>query len=120
MLVNIEWPWLFKYIAIIMFIFAVFYKFIPENKMKNIISKFYLDRFYLILYIMVTMMALLVHEIRVDLEVILLYAMYAVIVVYNMDETKEESLFQIVYLSSIAYMILLLVIKYCVIAKYIR
>lgn len=120
MLVYIEWPWLFKYIAIIMFIFAVFYKFIPENKMKNIISKFYLDRCYLILYIMVTMMALLVHEIKVDLEVILLYAMYAVIVVYNMDETKEESLFQIVYLSSIAYMILLLVIKYCVIAKYIR
>ncbi len=120
MIVSIEWPWIFKYIAIIMFIFAVFYKFIPENKMKNIISKFYLDRFYLILYIMVTMMALLVHEIKVDLEVILLYAMYAVIVVYNMDETKEESLFQIVYLSSIAYMILLLVIKYCVIAKYIR
>lgn len=120
MIVSIEWPWIFKYIAIIMFIFAVFYKFIPENRMKNIISKFYLDRFYLILYIMVTMMALLVHEIKVDLEVILLYAMYAVIVVYNMDETKEESFFQIVYLSSIAYMVLLLVIKYCVIAKYIR
>lgn len=120
MIVNIEWHWLFKYIALLLFVIAVMYKFIPENKIKNIISKFYLDRFYLILYIMVTMMALLVHEIRVDLEVILLYAMYAVIVVYNMDETKEESLFQIVYLSSIAYIILLLVIKYCVIAKYIR
>ena len=119
MLVNIEWPWLFKYIAIIMFIFAVFYKLYPKNK-KNIISKFYLDRLYLILYIMVTMMALLVHEIKVDLEVILLYVMYAVIVVYNMDEAKEESFFQIICMSSIAYMILLLVIKYCVIAKYIR
>lgn len=120
MVVIIEYEWIFKYIAMIMFIISLCYKFIPENKIKNIISKFYLDRFYLILYIMVTMMALLVHEIKVDLEVILLYAMYAVIVVYNMDETKEESLFQIVYLSSIAYMILLLVIKYCVIAKYIR
>lgn len=120
MLVNIEWHWMFKYIAIIMFIFAVCYKLYPENRMKNIISKFYLDRLYLILYIMVTMMALLVHEIRVDLQVITLYIMYIVIITYNMDKTKEESLFQIVYLSSIAYMILLLVIKYCVIAKYIR
>lgn len=120
MLVNIEWHWMFKYIAIIMFIFAVCYKLYPENRMKNIISKFYLDRLYLILYIMVTMMALLVHEIRVDLQVITLYIMYIVIIAYNMDKTKEESLFQIVYLSSIAYMILLLVIKYCVIAKYIR
>lgn len=120
MVVNIEWPWLFKYIAIIMFIFAVCYKLYPENKIKNIVSKFCLDRLYLILYIMVTMMALLVHEIKVDLEVILLYVMYAVIVVYNMDEAKEESFFQIICMSSIAYMILLLVIKYIVIAKYVR
>lgn len=120
MLINIEWPWLFKYIASIMFIFAVLYKFIAENKIKNTISKFCLDRFYLIIYIMVTMMALLVHEIRVDLEVILLYAMYAVIVVYNMDEIEEESFFQIICMSSIIYMMLMLTVKYIVIAKYIR
>lgn len=119
MVVNIEWPWVFKYIAIIMFIISLCYKFIPENKIKKIISKFCLDRLYVILYFMVIIMALLVHKIQVDIEVVTLYIIYTIILIYNLDKTKEEGFFQIIALSSIMYMMLILVIKYCVIAKYI-
>ena len=58
MVVIIEYEWIFKYIAMIMFIISLCYKFIPENKIKNIISKFCLDRLYLILYFIVIILAL--------------------------------------------------------------
>ena len=119
MVVIIEYEWIFKYIAMIMFIISLCYKFIPKNKIKNIISKFCLDRLYLILYFMVIIMALLVHKIQVDIEVVTLYIIYTIILIYNLDKTKEEGFFQIIALSSIMYMMLILVVKYCVIAKYI-
>ena len=119
MIVVIEYQEYFKYIALLLFVISVmYYKFIPENK-KMIVRKLCFDRLYVILYFMVIIMALLVHKIQVDIEVVTLYIIYTIILIYNLDKTKEEGFFQIIALSSIMYMMLILVIKYCIIAKYI-
>lgn len=120
MMVVIEYQEYFKYIGMFLFVIAgMYYKFIPENKIKMIVRRVYLDRVYVILYFMVIIMALLVHKIQVDIEVATLYIIYSIILIYNLDKTKEEGFFQIIALSSIMYMMLILVVKYCVIAKYI-
>ncbi len=120
MIVIMEYQEYFKYIALLLFVIAVmYYKFIPENKMKSIIRRFCLDRLYVILYFMVIIMALLVHKIQVDIEVVTLYIIYTIILIYNLDKTKEEGFFQIIALSSIMYMMLILVVKYCLINKYV-
>lgn len=121
MIVVIEYQEYFKYIALLLFVIAVmYYKFIPENKMKSIIRRFCFDRLYVILYFMVIIMALLVHKIQVDIEVVTLYIIYTIILIYNLDKTKEESFFQMLCMSSIIYMMLMLTVKYIVIAKYVR
>lgn len=117
-MVVIEYQEYFKYIALLLFVIAVMYKFIPENK-KMIVRKLCLDRLYVILYFMVIIMALLVHKIQVDIEVVTLYIIYTIILIYNLDKTNEEGFFQIIALSSIMYMMLILVVKYCLINKYV-